>query len=326
MFSRKGFTIIELAIVLVIVGILVSIGISMVGPLSKRVKSNETIGIIDSGVESIAGFASTNRRLPTTAQFAATVQKANDAWGNPVEYIVDNNLTTIPAGVTDAICGRKTTFITVRRCTNAACTVFTDVQNVAFLVLSRGANFNNQSAVTQAVTAATTINIFDAGLVVDNYTGDIGGARQEAFDDITRWVTLEELRTKTGCVGRQLKVLNNELPAGNVSSTYGAAVYGDGGIPYSSGGSYRWCLQTITGVLAADLPGFTAVPNVVNSNCQGLAEAAWGQANNLQISKTAGAGVSGSYNLVVYVRDNADTGGATNDNIAFRSFVITVSP
>jgi len=320
-FSDKGFTIVELAIVLVIVGILISLGISMIGPLSKRAKVSETRGVVDAGAESLTGYAATNRRLPTTVQFAAALQKASDAWGNTLYYIVDGSLT----GTADAICGRRSTYITVRNCRNAACTIYADVQNVAFIIGSFGSNFNNQTAATQTVTAAATINIYDAGLAVDGHAGDLGGARTEPYDDIIKWVTVEELRTKTGCAGHQLRVVNNELPAGNVTNTYGAAVYGDGGVPYSSGGSYRWCLQTTTGVLAADLPGFTAAPGAVSTNCQGLAEASWGQADNLQISKTAGASSAGSYNVTVYTRDNADTAGG-NDNIAYRAFVITISP
>ncbi len=37
-----GFTLIEIAIVLVILGLLVTLGASMIGPLTKRAKLNET--------------------------------------------------------------------------------------------------------------------------------------------------------------------------------------------------------------------------------------------------------------------------------------------
>jgi prepilin-type N-terminal cleavage/methylation domain-containing protein len=322
---KKGFTIVELAVVLVLVGILISLGVSMIGPLTKRARESDTKGTIDAAIESLVGFAATNHRLPTVAEFTGAVKKPNDAWGNALLYVVDTNLTTIPAGSTDTICGRKATNLTVRSCVNAGCTTFTDTPNTAYIIFSGGANVNNQIAATGAVAAATTVNIYDTGLNVDNYAGDLGGARVESFDDITRWVTLNELRTKAGCTGQQLKILNNELPSGSVTASYGSNVYGDRGIPFTAGGSYRWCLQTATGVIAADLPGFTVTPNVVNINCQGLAEGTWGQANNLQLSKPAGSGTAGSYSVMVFVRDNADTAG-TNDNIASRAFVITVSP
>lgn len=323
--NRKGFTIVELAVVLVLVGILIVLGVKMIGPLTQRARESDTKGTIDAAVESLVGYAVTNHRLPTVAEFTGAVKKPNDAWGNPLWYVVDTNLTALSAGTADTICGRKATNLTVRSCVNAGCTTFTDTPNTAYIVFSGGANVNNQVAATQAVAAATTINIYDTGLNVDNYAGDLGGTRAEPVDDITRWITLNELRTKAGCAGPQLKVLNNELPSGSVTASYGSNVYGDGGIPFTAGGSYRWCMQTTTGVLATDLPGFTVTPNVVNTNCQGLAEGTWGQANNLQLLKTAGSGTAGSYSVTVFVRDNADTAG-TNDNIASKAFVVTVSP
>ncbi len=326
--SKKGFTIVELAVVLVLVGILIALGVRMIGPLTQRAKISETKGTIDAAIESLVGYAATNHRLPTVAEFTGAVKKPNDAWGNVLLYVVDANLTTIPAGSTDTICGRKATNLTVRSCVNAGCTTFTDTPNVAYIIFSGGANVNNQVAATGAVSSpppVTTVNIYDTGLNVDNYAGDLGGARVEPVDDIARWVTLNELRTKAGCAGQQLKILNNELPSGSVTASYGSNVYGDGGIPFTAGGNYRWCLQTATGVLAADLPGFTVTPNIVNVNCQALAEGTWGQANNLQLSKPAGSGTAGSYSVTVFVRDNADTAG-TNDNIASRAFVVTVSP
>ena len=322
-FTEKGFTIVELAIVFVLVGILIALGIRMIGPLSKQAKVRETQGIIDANLESLAGYAAANRRLPTTgAQFTEAVQKPSDSWGNPFYYIVDASLT----GTADAICGRRPTTLTVRNCRDDTCSDFTNIPNVAFIVLSSGANFNNQTAATQSVTATTTITVYEAGLVADNYAGDVGGVRPEPYDDIVKWVTVDELRTKIGCVGQQLRILNNELPAGSVTgSDYGATVYGGGGVPYGSGGKYRWCLQTATGNLAADLPGFSVTPNTLNADCQSLAEGSWGQADDLQMVKLAGSGSSGSYNITVFLRDNADTSGV-NDNIAHRSFVITIHP
>ena len=59
--------------------------------------------------------------------------------------------------------------------------------------------------------------------------------RPEAYDDIVDYVTLGELRTKSGCQGAPLKILNNELPSGSMSSTYSATIYAEGGVPFSSG-------------------------------------------------------------------------------------------
>jgi prepilin-type N-terminal cleavage/methylation domain-containing protein len=329
--NRKGFTIVELAVVLVLVGILIALGVRMIGPLTQRAKISETKGTVDTVIESLVGFAVTNRRLPTVAEFTGAAKKSNDAWGNPLYYIVDSNLYATGA---DQICGRKTTAITVRNCLTNDCTTtagtdYNDIPDVAFAIVSGGENFNVQTAVAAGratvyvQNGSTNRDACTTAATCPNYSGTLIN-RAERYDDIVNWVTLNELRTKIGCAGQQLKVLNNELPSGSVAASYGSAVYGDGGIPFTAGGNYRWCLQTATGVIATDLPGFTVTPNVVNVNCQVLAEGTWGQANNLQLSKTAGSGTAGSYSVTVFVRDNADT--AANDNIASRAFVITISP
>jgi prepilin-type N-terminal cleavage/methylation domain-containing protein len=331
----RGMTLVEIAIVLVIIGIVIGLGTALVGPLTKRAKINDTKEIVNADVESVISFAASNRRLPvpTGTEFTNNVRNPNDAWTKPLYYIVDTNLTTIPAGTSDAICGRKTTTYTI--CRDAACTAATNIQNVAFIVASGAENFNLQTGIlTGGVcpagqTCVRVYNVDTAGIDdcttavnCPNYPAALLINRPEAYDDIVKWVNLDELRTKVGCQGAQLKIINNELPSGSVTALYGAIVYGDGGIPYGVGGSYRWCIQTTTGILPT---GFTATPNVVNTNCLGLAEGTWGQANNLQFSKLAGTGAAGSYNFSVFVRDNNDTAG-TNDNITQKSFVLTINP
>ncbi len=232
--NNKGMTLLFVTILLMLVTSIVTAGIMVTGALTKRTKIAETHKIIDEGIQSVAGYAATNRRLPTTAEIAAIMKRSNDAWGNQVHYIVDNNLTSIPAGSVDAICGKRTANITIRNCTDAACSAYTDIPNVVLLILSGGENVNNQTAGTQAVTGATIINVYTAGLNVDNYAGDLGGARAEPHDDIARWVTLEELKNKVGCYGAAqgaFRIINNELPDACTGQPYSATMYSDGGVP-----------------------------------------------------------------------------------------------
>ncbi|MCX5810979.1 MAG: prepilin-type N-terminal cleavage/methylation domain-containing protein [Proteobacteria bacterium] len=189
--GAKGFTLIELAIVMVIMGILVSIGAGMIGPLTIRMKTTETKENVNAALEGIIGYAATNNRLPTLAQFPNIVRTQKDAWNNTIQYIFDNNLAT-------SICDRTTTNITLRVCNDAACTTSNTVNNVAYIILSGGSNFNNQTAANQAVAAATMINTYLTGIAVDNYAGDFTRATDE-YDDIIKWVTLPELQTKLSC-------------------------------------------------------------------------------------------------------------------------------
>jgi prepilin-type N-terminal cleavage/methylation domain-containing protein len=63
--SQAGFTIIEMAIVMVIIGMLVGFGASLIGPLSIRAKRIESTEIVEAGVEAIIGQA----MQPTMASF-----------------------------------------------------------------------------------------------------------------------------------------------------------------------------------------------------------------------------------------------------------------
>ena len=130
--SNEGFTIIEMAVVLIIVGLMVGFGASLIRPLFERSKRIETQETVKAAVESVTGYAvSNNSRLPDTSQFSGTIKKQNDSWRKPINYIYDSNLNS-------NICGRKTTHITVRRCENSACSTYTDVSDVAYMIVSGG--------------------------------------------------------------------------------------------------------------------------------------------------------------------------------------------
>jgi prepilin-type N-terminal cleavage/methylation domain-containing protein len=190
--NAKGFTLVELAIVMVILGFLVSIGAGMIGPLTIRMKTTEAREQVNAAVDGVIGYSATNLRLPNLAQFPNTVRAQRDAWDNQIQYVFDNNLAA-------SICDRTTTNITLRVCGDAACTiVIQTVNNVALIVLSSGSNFNNQTYGSLPIGAATTINTYAAGQPVDNYAGDFTRAT-DAYDDIIKWVTLPELQTKLSC-------------------------------------------------------------------------------------------------------------------------------
>lgn len=274
--GHKGFTIIEVAMVLVIIGLLVGFGASLVGPLTMRAKRNETKETIQAAVEAIIGFAASNdQQLPNDAEFRALLRKQNDAFSKPLYYVFDSNLTT--AG---NICNRKTTFITVQEPTPS-------IQNVAFMVLSGGENFNNQTAGDTNVSAAVTINVYDIGTPgIDNYATDMN--RPEEYDDLYQMVTLNELRTKTGCQGPPLRIINNELPPGSTTVTYTISIYADGGVT-----PYTWSLVT--------------------------APPSWIIGSGTGILSSVTSPTSGAYYVKVRVSDS-------DGNITDKSFVITINP
>jgi hypothetical protein len=164
--------------------------------------------------------------------------------------------------------------------------------------------------------------VYAPGLQVDSFSGTYENVpdpnRVEEFDDIVKWVTLDELRTKIGCP-MQIRIINNELPYGFENSPYRATVFAEGGVPFSSSGKYKWCIQ-------GNLPsGLSANPSTSATDCLSLSEASWGQADNVTISGTPANGTSGSYLLTFFVRDNNDPSGS-NDNIAQKTLVLTIQP
>lgn len=307
--TEKGFTLVEMAMVLVLVGILVSLGMGLMGPLMKTAKYTETKETVNAAIISVMGFATTNTRVPDTAEFPSVVRNPRDAWSTALDYIPDANLVSAANG---GVCGRKSTGITLLKCPDAACAAPTStITDVAIVVTAAAENRNIQTA-----SAAGTVRVYTTDLAgIDDYATDM--TRPEPYDDVVGWLTLNELRIKAGCVGAQLRLVNNDLPSAAVASAYSAAVYPDAGVPFTSGGAYRWCVQ---GTVPS---GLAIAPSVTSLNCLTLSEASWGQADTLSFSGTPTA--PGTYNFTIFARDNNDSAGA-NDNVAQRSFVITVNP
>ena len=333
--NDKGFTLIELAIVMVIVGLLAGFGASMIVPLSVRAKRMETTEAVNAATEAVIGYAAAhNGRLPTVGEFPGIIGKYKDAWRKPLEYVVDSRFCDDNPATGD-LCTRKTAFITVRQCVDSVCTSPVTVSNVAFVVLSGGENYNNQTSGSRAVSASVTLSFFEAGVDnVDGYNTDMN--RPEVYDDITRWVTLNGLKTAIGCKGPPLEILNDILPPGKAGTAYSAAVYTGGGVPFSTAaGKYKWCLETTSGSPPSGLV-FRNHSNTTNigftTNASALAEgsATWVQSDSIQISGTPTT--PGSYLLTAWARDNSNPGndvacgGTCPDNCASRSFVVTINP
>ncbi len=354
--DKKGFTIIEVAIVMVIVGLLVGFGATLIGPLTERSKRMATTENIMGAVESIVGFAAAEKRLPlwgdntvdgSLDEFCEVVTKRRDSAAKPIYYFLDSRLTT-----PGSLCGRKTTALTV--CRDSACT--DRIPNIAFAVVSGAMDYNPQTGIVTSGCPAgqTCIGVYEPGTAnIDNCTNgtncpNFDGAvdrinRSESYDDIVDYVSLGELRTKSGCQGAPLKILNNELPSGSMSSTYSATIYAEGGVPFGSGGKYTWCVEIgnrsasegVPGGLNI-APGFVRYPDDTSpTSCSDQAETAWSsyQADDLVISRGSGLTEPGSFLITVNVRDDSRSGNdpacnsaGNEDNCARRSFVLTVNP
>lgn len=342
--SQRGFTLIEIAIVLIIIGILVALGAALIGPLTKRAKYNETKDIVSAAVESVISYGASNKKLPlqgdftpdsTIDEFVEIVRNPKDAWTKTLYYVVEPNLTTIPAGSTDAICGRKTTDLIV--CRDVNCTDANKITNVAFAVISGADNYNIQTGIITGGTCPsgkTCVRVYEVDTPsIDDCTNNSPSGdcpyypsaemitRQEPYDDIVKWVTLDELRIKAGCVGPQLKILNNELPYGTKCTVYATdtdplRIFAEGGVPFTSGGKYRWCRQE------SGSTELTFSPSTLKANCLGFDGDLWGQADSLAISGRPTK--AGAFSFTFFVRDNNDP-SSINDNITQKSLVLSIN-
>ena len=325
---NKGFTLVELAVSLVVIGLLIGLGTAMVGPLMTAIKVRETKESIGGAVESVNSWASGNNRLPPftptapdTVKFIDTVKSPNDSWGREFIYLYDTNLapTGVNTATKDTICGRRSTNISLRNCLTLKCdgvggvlgTDYVDISNISYAIFSNGDE-------PQTVTADTFITLDGA---TTNSTSLATPPNPRLIkipfntDDIVRWVTLDELRTKVGCQGAQLRIVNNELPFTNYSASYGPInIIADGGIQT---GNYEWKVK---------LPPPPATkPLGIKFNNQLLTFT-----NTSTSGWFTGTGSSplvmqgyprptGSYNYTFSVRDS-------QGNASIKPFVLTISP
>ena len=98
--DRCGFTIIEMAIVMIIIGLLIGFGMTLVKPLTERSKRIESKETVKAANESIIGYAASNDRIPTWPdnipdgmidEFCEVVSRRNDAVSRPLYYFLTPN-------------------------------------------------------------------------------------------------------------------------------------------------------------------------------------------------------------------------------------------
>jgi prepilin-type N-terminal cleavage/methylation domain-containing protein len=362
--NKRGFTLVEMALVLVVIGIVIGIGAGMIGPLMSLSKTRETKEFLGSTVESVNSWAASSNSLPNTAGFASVAKSPNDAWGRNFIYLFDNSLYAA-APTKDTICGRKTTPLSI---VNNGVSPAVTITNIAFAIISQG-----EDALTQTTLNGTLNGAAINGVITGSGTATGTITLDANVSDIVRWVTLDELRTKVGCQGAQLRITTNELPFGYNNTAYSANVYADGGVPFSSGGKYSWCIQTSLGDIATPatitfkntgganipfktscssavavqsdnlviggtpvIPAVTGTDSKVYSCSQGHVAAAVNRpisgANYAQYWQLAASGITG----VTWVSGTAYYPATSNNitvysydsagNSAYKSFVFTINP
>lgn len=200
--EKNGFTLVELAIVLVVIGLLIGLGASLIGPLTKRAKLQETREIVKQAKEAVLGYAVKNGYLPATLDDAGA--RKRDAWGRDLQYKPADELLSNDA------CSVSSTTIRVRECTNTDCSNYNEKSNIAFVVYSKGEDANG------ACTGTTTpFYIREQGMPYSSTCTYNPTDPQFNYDDIVEYITLYEIIARRCAYSQQT---SQGLCPGNCSS------------------------------------------------------------------------------------------------------------
>jgi len=203
--SIEGFTLVEIAMVLVVIGILLSIGAGLFGMLTKQAKLRESRETVKAAYESILGYAAANKKLPANLNDLGV--KTTDSYNRPLFY----------NGIAFAnLCTSTGTYITVND-------QGTNKTNVAFIILSEGENRCNQTG------TVSPFNIYEQGASGGSIPACPAG---EDYDDIVMYVDIDKLRSQ---ICTSFKITTESLPTGTEEFVYPSTTLEatDGTTPYT---------------------------------------------------------------------------------------------
>jgi len=185
--QQKGFTLIELAMVLVIIGLLVGMGAGLMGPLTKKVKLSRTRDVVNDVYHAIIGYAAANKFIPSDLHVLGV--KTKDAYGRDLLYSAAGGIT---AG---NLCTTQGGYLEVND-------DGMNKNNVAFIVFSQGENVCNDTGTSSPFT------IFGFGTP---------GSCPAGYDDIVMYQDIHFLRER---ICSPLKIVTDSLPRGTEEVAY----------------------------------------------------------------------------------------------------------
>ena len=237
---KRAFTLIEMAIVLVIVGLLIGGGIKVLKMQREKEKTVEAKQNVKAAKDAVIGNALINdNTLPPAAFFQSSLSPVKSTQ-HPLLYVADSTLESYNA------CAFNTTALKVQ-------TPTTTIDNVAFVIAAEGANYNMQTAVTTSG-GNSIVKVYDYSTKVDDNTSPIN--RPEEYDDIVEWVTLSQLQKELQCSTKPLRFVNNSLPTGMVGQSYSATLYVENNITSVT----ITCSPTTQNGITFSSPNFSGTP------------------------------------------------------------------
>ncbi len=196
--EKKGFTLIEMAIVLVILGLVMSTVVPLITALVKNRRAHADRKAVTRAVEEIKGFLQLNRRLPTRQEFKNTFANNRDSHDKTLYYFAD-------ADLADDICryyplqkkrpANQITRLTLEHHGNVSNTdelTGAVLHNQAFIIGSGGANMNRQfrHAEGGGIVSVTT---YAPGARIDTFADGEDPNAKAPYDDIVVGVNANEI-------------------------------------------------------------------------------------------------------------------------------------
>ena len=213
--AKKGFTLIEAAMVLVIIGFLLGMGIGLYVTFVKWNKRRTTQDLIQKTADNLIGYAVSNGG---TGFDLSQLPSSKDAYLQPLMFVISDKLSkSYLSSKSATICDVKNSGLSFKD-ENSNSTI----NNVAFVVFSRGEDYRSD---TYCNSNKVNSNVFCSGTV-----------KSDSTKDIYKVVTLDKLKQYLSCLRNPLKISPGQLPLGFAGKNYSATLTATGGIKL-----YKWC-------------------------------------------------------------------------------------
>jgi prepilin-type N-terminal cleavage/methylation domain-containing protein len=209
---KKGFTLVELSIVLIIMGLLTGGAFQLLKVMNEKARATEAKNTLEAAKQAVMGFVLNSNRLPTQLEF--TNMNLLGTGNTPIFYNSDN-----ARQVNNGLCGVTTTPL------NTTDANAVNTQNIGFVLAVAGENMIIQ---TSRVGNNVTFPLWNTL---------VGG---RGYDDFHTQVTLADLQTAVKC--EPLKIINPTIHDGILGQPYSVtfvASGGDGNYAYArTGGAF----------------------------------------------------------------------------------------
>jgi len=208
--KKSAFTLVELSIVLVIMGLLIGGSFKMLKVMRERAQISRAENDVQVSKQAVIGNTILNSNLlPPSSYFQTNLSPVKNNQ-HPLYYTDDTALEG------KNVCSFTSTTLKVKTPTNT-------ISNVAFLIASESQNHNMQTSKN-----ANIVQTYDYATMVDDNISPVNIV--ENYDDIVDWVTLSQLQQEAKCSNNPLRIVNTSLPSTNIlnASSYNVKIVIDG--------------------------------------------------------------------------------------------------